>query len=160
MSVEAKGWRINYYQHLFEASVDDVCYNYMQGLYWLVNTYFHQEIHYCWYYKHMYSPSILDLSNFLMSNGTNNIEKSISTQYTDMIDSTDLQLLCILPPSSKHLVQPQYQKLFNDVSTGCVHMFPYSFGIMGYLKKFLWECYPMLPPLDIQQLKMAMKQNN
>jgi 5'-3' exoribonuclease 1 len=154
---EAKGWRIHYYQHLFEASVDDICLNYVQGLYWLIDTYFHQDIQFGWYYKHMYSPSILDLSNFLISLSDINSVKNSVNSFRDIIDSTDLQLLCILPPASKHLLPAPYQQLYDRVELGCVHLFPYSFGVMGYLKKFLHECNPMLPPLDIALLKKAMQ---
>jgi len=150
-----KGWRLDYYHHLFDTKddiVNDVCSNYIQGLYWLVDCYFHHNPHRGWYYKHSYSPTVLDLFNYI----TTHINR-LQTPYDGVvIDDVNLQLLCILPPSSVHLLKPEYQRICTDFNRGCLHMFPETFGVQGYLKRFLWECHPMLPVPHIPSLKKAM----
>jgi 5'-3' exoribonuclease 2 len=155
-----KGWRLNYYHALFDSSgdiVNDVCSNYIQGLYWLIDCYFHHSPHRGWYYKHAYSPTLLDLFNYVTINVSKlDMHSSLDASYADVINDPDLQLLCILPPSSAHLVKPQLRHIMSDVRLGCVHMFPYSFGLEGYLRKFLWECHPLLPVPNVATLQKGM----
>jgi 5'-3' exoribonuclease 1 len=157
-----KGWRINYYHYLFASMGDvvtDACRNYIQGLQWLVDCYFHHNPQRGWYYKHVYSPTMLDLFNFLTCEGSKLNETSIRLTYINntisivQSDELDLQLLCILPPSSMHLIKPELHRLYKDVTKGCVHLFPQQFGFYSYLKRFLWECHPMIPVPNIVRLR-------
>lgn len=150
-----KGWRLNYYHYLFASMTDvisDACKSYLQGLQWLVDCYFHHNPHRGWYYRHAYSPTILDMFNYMTSELSKLNAAALRAGF-DVdgphgvigADELDLQLMCILPSASAHLVKPHLRPLFTDVGSGLVHMFPHVFGFDGYLKRFLWECHPRIP---------------
>ncbi len=162
---EKPGWRPTYYNMLFKTTdikdINDACLNYLEGFVWTHAYYFTKQcISYDWMYRYEYSPTLVDLYNFLLSLGdpsqanmmVSEIKASIITRYPSIDYNTDLQLLCVLPPSSKHLVKPEYAKLMTDVNLGCVHMYPNTFLIGTYLKTFLWECHPELPPVDVTKV--------
>lgn len=155
------GWRRNYYYHLLNIQgIDDinkVCQNYMEGIEWTFEYYFNGCISMAWYYKYNYSPTMLDLYNFLL---TTMSEKTYADDYfTRHIKMADyprgepgINLLMVLPPQSQALLPLHLQPLVRDLVYGCLHMFPTSFKIDTYLKQYLWECYPTLPSVDVGKL--------
>jgi 5'-3' exonuclease len=154
------GWRLNYYHYLFNATeiqdINDICENYLEGIEWTLNYYFNKCISYDWYYKYNYSPSLMDLYNFILINLQNIddfIRQSIYRNFPKIKYDTDLQLLLVLPPSSKELLKPKLRSIMNDISLGCTHFYPYKFTIPTYLKMYLWEASPNLPPIDIEKLQ-------
>lgn len=153
------GWRMRYYHYLFDADeisdVNDICQNYLEGIEWVFQYYFVSCISKDWYYRTNYSPSIMDLYNFLIMNPENVdviLKKSIETNYPKIQYDTDLQLLMCLPPSSKDLLKPNLQNIITDVSLGCSHFYPQKFKIATYLKNYLWECSPLLCSIDDEKL--------
>jgi 5'-3' exonuclease len=159
------GWRPTYYHMLFKTTdikdINNICLNYLEGFVWTHSYYFTRScVSYDWMYRYEYSPTIVDLNNFLLSLGdpsqANHMldqVKSSIVQHNPRIDyNTDLQLLVVLPPNSKHLLKPQHAQLMTDISLGCVHMYPETFKIGTYLKSFLWECHPELPPVDVSKV--------
>tara|TARA_B100000700_G_C14877892_1_gene776594 strand:- start:526 stop:1131 length:606 start_codon:yes stop_codon:yes gene_type:complete len=159
-------WRSKYYYYLFDTTsgdeIKDICHNYLESLEFTLDYYFHQNYHKTWYYRYQYSPTILDLSNYLQSLNYTIINQDeqkynddfrIKIEYNDLYPNieinTTLQLLMILPPSSIHLIEPQYQKLMKDINYGVLHYYPNNFDISIYLKKWLWLCKPKLPDIDI-----------
>jgi 5'-3' exonuclease len=160
------GWRMVYYHELFDNLNDtvtyDVCVNYLDGMVWLIDYYFHRECSRGWFYRYNYSPTILDLSNHFA--GSSNMEEAsrlrLADTEADDVTDTALQLLCILPPSSRRLLPAHYQSIMDDMTYGCVHMFPHQFNIHTYLKRYLWESHPDLPNSDVNCLKNAMRQSS
>ena len=154
------GWRLNYYNHLFNITeineINYVCENYLTGIEWTFNYYFNKSVSDTWYYKYNYSPTILDIYNFLFMN-IGNIEKyltdSIKINFPSIKFDTDLQLLLVLPPSSISLINKKYHQVMTDIKLGCVHYYPIKFAITTYLKIFLWEASANLPQLDLQKVK-------
>jgi 5'-3' exonuclease len=164
---EKPGWRPNYYHMLFKTTdikdVNNICLNYLEGFVWTHAYYFTKHcVSYDWMYRYEYSPTIVDLNNFLSSFGDPtqanqmlvDIKTSIVKRSPRIEYNTDLQLLIVLPPSSKHLLKHEFAKLMTDVSLGCVHMYPDTFSIGTYLKTFLWECHPELPPVDVTKVSL------
>ena len=43
----------------------------------------------------------------------------------------------------------------DNTNYGAVHLFPRIYKIQTYLKTHLWECTPVLPPLDIELIKLC-----
>tara|TARA_Y100001970_G_scaffold265704_1_gene353601 strand:+ start:1350 stop:3014 length:1665 start_codon:yes stop_codon:yes gene_type:complete len=159
-------WRSKYYYYLFDTTsgheIKDVCHNFLESLEFTLDYYYHQDYHKTWYYRYQYSPTILDLSNYLQSlnytiiteeeqkyNNDFRINIEYNDLYPDIKISTELQLLMILPPSSIHLIEKKYHKLMKDINSGVLHYYPIDFGISTYLKKWLWLCKPKLPDIDI-----------
>jgi 5'-3' exonuclease len=157
-----RGWRASYYHTLFDPSSDlvaNVCQQYLQGLTWCIDTYFHNQPQMGWNYKYAYSPTILDLSNMLATatkSFTSDLRQSIHHQFPITISSTDEQLLWILPPMSKHLIPAQWHPLYTRIELGCKHLFPTAFRIQTYLKMYLRDCHPELPPIYLEDMKKGM----
>jgi 5'-3' exoribonuclease 1 len=157
---EKPGWRLRYYHALFNETteiqeINEICENYLEAIQWTMDYYFNRKVEQHWYYKYNYSPTILDLCNFLLINFKDTksyIYSSIAKNYPVVEYDTDLQLLMCLPPSSSQLLKPQLRRIMFDVPLGCLHMYPEVFGITGYLKNYLWEAYPVLPPVDMEKL--------
>lgn len=158
---EKSGWRPTYYQLLFKThdikDINDICLNYLEGIVWTHAYYFTREcLSHDWVYRYEYSPTIVDLNNYLLSLESNqaltHVKSSIAERHPHVDYTTDLQLMIVLPPKSKHLLKPELVRLMTDVELGCVHMFPDTFTIGTYLKSFLWECHPDLPPVDVTKV--------
>lgn len=171
---QKQGWRLRYYHELFDiddiSDVDKVCLNYLEGIEWTFNYYFNENISNDWFYQFTYSPTILDICNYMTlydanvaltyseSNSSSNIslskfvQNNIRDKYNAIAYDTDLQLLMCLPPSSSGLLKPCLQRVMTDIDTGCVQMYPSRFKLTTYLKTFLWEAYPILPKIDVKKL--------
>lgn len=158
-------WRSYYYKELFDSKLHDskiviiASKSFIQGIFWTYAYYKRKpelmiDVHY--YYPYEYSPTILDLSNYLQSSFNNwkNIpilEKKITDE---LFVSPNVQLLCILPSIS---LPDHLQKYAIDSKYGLKHMFPKNYKIHTYLKTQLWECSPILPQLDIEYIKNCIK---
>ena len=164
-----KNWRANYYYYIFDTTygdeIRDICHNYLESLEFTLDYYYHQTYHKTWYYRYRYSPTILDLSNYIQSLNFNilneemrkyndNFKININNDklYPNINISRELQLLMILPPSSSHLIEDKYKKLMSNNEHGVLHYYPKDFKITTYLKKWLWLCKPMLPDIDLEFL--------
>ena len=175
------GWRPRYYFHMFNGmtegkDVDGVCANYLEGIQWTFDYYFSFDAGataWGWYYKHEYSPTALDLYNHLATRLATapdhaRLRDSLRAETRDparydpfdptAADATRLQLLMVLPPSSFHLLPDALRTVASDVALGCAHMYPTGFSLTSYLKKFLWECHPVLPLVDMDRLTRTMRE--
>lgn len=162
------GWRINYYHCLFhtKSSVSNICENYLQGLQWIADYYLKINTYvFNWYYPFAYSPTILDLTNYLtISKCLPTPSSSINNElYIEILNNNFMQLLMVLPPSSKYMVQENNIALniMENIECNCVHYYPHLFEISTFLKQYIWECSPVLPDIDILHLyKCAKKIEN
>ena len=144
-------WRKAYYINLFDMNIydDDTieksCILYIQGLYWIINYYFNKESNTFWFYPYNYSPSILDVYNFITTY-INEIQKTF-IHFEKININTDLQLLMILPIQSKHILNKNLQNIMctsNEIS----YCYPSEYYIETYLKTKLHECHPSIPIID------------
>jgi 5'-3' exonuclease len=158
---EKNGWRLYYYDMLFKTTdirnINDICMNYLEAFVWTHAYYFTRPcLSFDWLYRFEYSPTALDLNNFMLSMESGQADSIVSgnirERYPKIDYNTDLQLLVVLPPKSKQLLKPALQMLMTDIKLGCVHMFPKTFSIGTYLKTFLWECHPDLPAVDVAKV--------
>jgi len=149
------GWQQDYYTQLFGSSddVQNACRKYVDGLEWNFEYYLHgnRAPGSRWYYPYVYSPTIKDLSNYV---AMRMCVQDYTTCAFDMFDYTsDLQLLMVLPPESIRKFLPHRAPVTDDPKHGCMDMYPSEFKIATYLKHQLWECSPLLPPIDEDRLK-------
>jgi len=156
-------WRNSYNHYLFgnnsQEIIKEAALTYIQGLLWTANYYFNMEFDEHWHYPFDYSPCVTDIYKYIcISTDADfaSLQKRLRVTVTDAnsgihIDST-IQLLMVLPPQSKQLVPKVYQPLVDQVVSGCVHYFPTKFRYQTFLKTQLWECIPMLPPIDLEHL--------
>lgn len=136
------GWRTNYYYYLFEKNVNSdvvsrACAEYVNGLLWMIDYYFRQTTRWYWFYQYDYSPTIVDLSNFVMSKSHLQNETNYDYRRIEAID----QLAMVLPPSNVHLIPSQkHKEIVKNVALGYTHNFPTAFKICTFMKYKLHEC--------------------
>jgi 5'-3' exonuclease len=166
IDVESKSWRLAYYKHLFgdnsHALINEVCKSYIEGISWVYEYYFTQKQNNGWYYKHSYSPSILDMHRFLST-----LEESELKTFTHVkthsthsefhsLMCPSLHLLMVFPPQSSSLLSANLRRIMTELSYGVLHYYPQQFEISTYLKQYLWECSIKLPDIQIDRLGRAL----
>jgi 5'-3' exoribonuclease 1 len=160
IDVHTKQWRMSYYKHMFHYNIDDVvndaCEKYIEGLLWMFEYYIKRRHNCGWYYPYHYSPTCLDLYNFMIASPIE--ERAIKvkdthathSEFMEIVAKPGMHLLLVLPPSSDNLLPSAIKPILSDVALGCVQYYPRSFGITTYLKTYLWECNPILPDVSIR----------
>jgi 5'-3' exonuclease len=157
-------WRQRYYYYLFNDNngsiISDICLNYFEALQWILDYYYNQEYNNTWYYRFNYSPTIIDLSNYLEIMFTQNDYKNKMYDiklYPEITISTDLQLLMILPITSINIIDKKYQNILTDINSGFIHYYPFYTIFDRYLKNFSWQFIPKLPEFDIIELNNTLQ---
>jgi 5'-3' exonuclease len=150
-AADASGWRDAYYKHLcYDADPASVAQSYIKGIYWVADYYFKRgNASKSWYYKYSYSPVLTDFAKAL-----DNHKVDLDALPTIQVPFY-MQLLMVLPPRSKSIVNPKIRPLMTDVKYGCAHMYPTRFQVNTFLKTYLWECSPALPEIDMESLIKA-----
>ena len=150
-----KYWRSKYYKLCFnieeQEEIDDVCYNYIEGLKWSFNYYFNECISYEWKYNYNHPPTLYDLKQFLMKNDINKIKISKGKLIHPIV-----QLLSIMPQDSKELLPEKYRKLMNKNSEIGIY-FPKTYKLDKFFKRYDWMCIPILPNLDINDINKSFR---
>lgn len=152
-------WKATYYKTFLNVMVtdikmvDDVVRNYIDGLTWNVDYYFNKVFSNSWYYRYNTSPLITDIYRYLVKTQQNPTLGDISGSNSDIMISDMEQLLIVLPYRSIHLFPPNVQQKLLDVKYGYSHLYPISFQVITFLKHQLWECIPILPPINLSKIK-------
>jgi 5'-3' exoribonuclease 1 len=159
-------WRNTYYHYIFGSnSIDNIksiCKKYLEGLLWITNYYFDLSASHEWYYHYHYAPCVSDLHKYLMSFDEDILNKMKNELQLDedklsmeqaKFNLAHLQLLLVLPPQSKTLLPSHLQSMMTDYQYGCLHCYPTDFKVMTFLKNKMWECSPLIPNIDIEQVK-------
>lgn len=155
-------WREHYYASLFtnghqcDSMPIHACNQYTLAILWVHAYYFERNASKTWYYPHAYSPLAKDLSKTFDSIDIESLKKKARSTdraiYDALIHNQELQLLSVLPPSSATILSNDSQSFMNDIEKGCIHMYPSGFRVHTFLKTYLWECSPILPPIDYASL--------
>ena len=166
-SSQQKRWRPLYYKHLFFTRMNDTsiiaqaCEQYVKGVCWTYAYYKRMPKPWDWYYPYGYPPTLLDISNYLQGTPVSTWDEMQTTWQNTHRSPTFLeptvQLLCILPRASEHLIPFKYREWMTNHRYGIAWMFPTKYPIQTYLHTHLWECAPVLPPLDIQWILHCME---
>jgi 5'-3' exonuclease len=160
----AARWRSMYYKELFGTKVFEshvvlsACRKFVEGIVWTYRYYKRMKKDPMWYYPYNYGPTLLDLSNFLFTEQAWVVtvhKEWESAQYSRLFVSSDIQLLSIMPVQSADILPVHIQNVMKDLLFGCSHMYPIEYPIQTYLKTHLWECSPILPPIDFERIRKA-----
>lgn len=147
--IDRTKWRLHYYKHTFgnndTSTVRHACDLYLKGIEWTYRYYKKQPKDNDWYYPYAYAPSIRDISNHLNSHLTE--FDTPKTFPPEKFVSPSVQLLCIMPETSLPEKEKQYMKQYQ-----LDYLFPSTFKIHTFMKNLLWECIPILPPMNHQIL--------
>lgn len=155
-------WKSLYYKKLFHTRLHDLtvireaCREYMTGIEWIYRYYKRLARDPTWYYPYSYAPTMADFMNHLAVSKDRHkamVERWRTTFETPRFIQDYVQLLCILPPESEHLIPPKLRDIMRNPELGCTHMYPRKYPIHTFLKTRLWECTPVLPPLNVELLQ-------
>jgi len=112
-------------------NINDVCFNYIEGLYWILGYYNGHNIthnNWTWYYKYHTIPFCSDLFNYL------NTHKVIDIQLEKNIPFTQLQQLSLVLPKYSFI------KLFgNKLITKQRDLFPDKLYVDINYKEYTWQ---------------------
>lgn len=152
-----EGWRIRYYAHHFHIPfrhkgefsrmVLPICHRYLEGVKWSLLYYQGLHNNWTWHYDFCEAPSVLDLSNSLSTIDFNSISFEDSGPVMPFV-----QLMCILPPESSKLLPSELALLMTARDSELHFMYPLKIEMDIVGKKFLWECSPLLPEIDLAQI--------
>lgn len=149
-------WKFRYYEHYFHTTIyqsqviDEICYDYLKSLKWIIDYYFKKCQDWKWQYKYNYAPFISDLYNYLKHDQKfkfSNIKFKNNKALKPYV-----QLLCVLPPKCSHLLPKSYQKLVNNSDSNIIDMFPSKITLDMINKDMYWQCIPNIPILDIERI--------
>ena len=110
------------YDQLLNDNIQDLCFEYMKSLSWTVFYYFHKKTYWTYHFPYHFSPLLSDLHNYL-ENTKDNFDFKNDKPY-----SSAQQLKIVLP--------------FQDNS----YKYPKITPTHSLLKRYNWECHPILPP--------------
>ena len=157
------GWRGRYYSVLFPLSDDrnEVTARYIEGIVWTFAYYFNYSASKTkvsdWYYPYAFSPTLIDVVNYLATPHVIDIEKAGPVTSAAIKDNT-LQLLLVLPTTSKGLIQgPGLSDIMTSIEEGCLHFYPTRFMLATYLKWHVSDSLAILPDIDGNQILAAMQ---
>jgi len=143
-------WQSNYKRLLFkdEETYSNATLCYLNGLRWNLSYYLHGyktvDVNQ-WHYPYPYGPLARDLAIVAQNTQPSRYE---ALQHTKEPFSPHECLLMILPIASAPLLPNWASKLMVDPLMGCQHLFPTTFGFDTYLKQYMHEAIPRLPPFD------------
>ena len=126
------------YYNLYDHIINDICYNYIEGLIWIF-MYYKGHIHenWSWYYRYHNSPFISDIYNYVI----NNIDKIKKIEFIrDKPFSKEEQLLLVLPKECvlKLLRDLNKNALINFVENSDIY-YPDNIFIDIDNKQYLWQ---------------------
>ena len=67
------------------------------------------------------------------------------------------QLLSVLPPQSNFLLPDKYKWLMTSPKSPIIHLYPRDYDLDMLYKRQYWQCIPILPELEINNVKQAVK---
>ena len=109
-----------------------MCDGYLKSLYWTIKYYLHDCIAWRWSYHYDVAPSFKDLSIYIES-----VDK-IQIENKDVPYTSQEQLVIVLPQKSHYLLKTKPKSEY---------MYPISAKTCTILKRYEWECVPILPPI-------------
>jgi len=174
INMSSHDWVSKYYSELFPniANPDQnaICKDYIQSLAWCCDYYFKDTFLPNYYYKFTHPPTCKNMYEYLLVNTSNNsivtlLNESVQTNVVKHSPSTSsdstlvLQLLRVLPYTSLRLANHMFFKVTGEqverliIYTECAYMYPLKCTIDTSMHTFMWECSPLLPPIDIRKLQ-------
>ena len=149
-----KYWRNRYYYKLFNlkkhetsSNLEEICQNYIEGIYWTTKYYFQECASWSWCYNYPYAPTIKDLVNYF------------DICYDKLLINKDepvtpfIQLLNVLPPQSSHLLPKEYSNLMTSIKSPIIFYYPTKVTLDKFHHIYYHECEPKLPIINMELIK-------
>ena len=149
---ELSEYRERYYKHYWgldkneiEEFSENLVKQYIRGINWVTLYYFDKCPSWNWYYPYDHPPFVTDISKYIKNE---KIKFKIGSPIKPF-----MQLLSVLPPQSNYLLPPNMSKLMSSKSLK--QLYPIEFNQDFINKKKYWMGIPILPPLEIKEIKNA-----
>ena len=144
------GWEIRYYESLFDSYnnkdfLRNVCFNYLEGLEWVMKYYTTGCVDWRWCYRYDYPPLLKDLLKYVPRWDMDLIKKNNHKAVKDIV-----QLAYVLPNESLHLLPQKYHIRLLKEMKGC---YPMDCKLKWAFCKYIWESHVDLPHIDIEKLE-------
>ncbi|MHB1954775.1 MAG: 5'-3' exoribonuclease [Sulfobacillus sp.] len=155
VEVHRPGWRGRYRRHFFadrDIDSDAACENYLRGLAWTAR-YYYSGVASCgwrWKYGELAAPLAEDLLCALDRLGPAffRLDWEKGSPVRPLV-----QLMYILPPQSGGILPPAVARYQTSADSPIRYGYPSDFNLEDYHKKKLWECYPILPKVELHDLE-------
>lgn len=115
-----------------QKEIKNMCKGYLESLYWTIQYYLRGCISWRWSYRYDVAPSFKDLSKYIET-----LDK-IRIEDKDVPYTPQEQLEIVLPQKSHYLLKTKPELNY---------MYPISAKTCHILKRYEWECCPILPPI-------------
>lgn len=148
-------YKFRYYKKYYNSEINQnelvkySCYKYVEGLIWIANYYFNKCESWDWYFPFDHAPFVSDLADNLKRFNLDKVKFNYDSVPLKPIE----QLLCILPNKSNYLVPKEYRWLMCNTKSPIINLYPDSFELDLLYKSKYWECIPILPDLEIDNVK-------
>ncbi len=130
------------YTNYYQCTNEKMCFSYIKTSLWTFQYYQNWCPSFSWFYSYHYPPSLTDLIHYLKNN-------NVSPKFDNACPvSPEIQLLCILPKESKHLLKEEFHCVFDRFP----EMYPEKYEIDLNGKKYEWQSVVKLPFLSIENI--------
>ena len=121
------------YKYVVEEDSKTISHDYIKSIYWTIKYYFKECVSWRWYYPHHIPPLLTDVYKVCTT------FKSFDHLFTEKDKPySPLEQLSIVLPKSSHNLLPTKDNLYGD------DYYPVETPLHGFLKRYLWECHPLL----------------
>lgn len=142
-------YRSEYYKTKMNIESDDdikkACIKYVQGLQWVLTYYTHGTNNWKWYYPYYYAPFLSDIAKYI-----EDYDQDRTVCHTPF--HPFMQLLCVLPKESKHLLPNPLHDLMS-----ISEFYPDDFKVDMDGKHNSWEGVVILPHMNFSILEKEYK---
>ena len=154
-----KGYKSRYYDHYFNINNQDlreynftrrkIVYEFIRGMQWVLDYYFGKQKSWSWYYPYTHAPFISDIRNNLKY-----VKFPIIFEKDKPVKPFE-QLMIVLPSDSKDLLPNSYAKKMIDPESDIIDYYPIDFDMDIINKRYLYECIPYLPVINMKRLQSS-----
>jgi len=110
------------YKMILKNDKNRLCKEYFKSIIWTFQYYFHECIHWRWYYQYQFAPLITDFHKYCNNMKTIDIIEKNDNSYT--------------PKEQLEIVLPGQDSTY---------MYPIKTPLYSLMKRYYWECHPIMP---------------
>ena len=129
---------------LWDADIPTACQRYMDALGWTLSYYAGDPVDSEFYYPWCLPPRYESLVEAMEAGKTPVVPRTPRTPL-----QPQQQLAMVLPQTSFHLLPASFATLPKDHP----HAFPVSWPLFSFGRRFLWECEPLIPLVQPEQMR-------
>ena len=154
------GWKERYYKECAQMTmenpytylkmIENSCQCYLDGMAWSLHYYLVGCLDWGWSYTATCTPCASDMLRYLDNLDPDRVLKKNYKPLKTKAVTPEVQLMCIMPPSSSQLLPKNLRRYMTDPDSPLIYMYPTGFKCSTVGKRFLWECYPKLPSIDLE----------